>query len=452
MPTPDIAHLANTLRSVELAIPELEAGAERLISQCDEIIEKTWFRPDQDEQFAEWFTGFLNLRGVLWEHIDAAHEGVSVKLNQISSESDFQCFVIGFVAACHVVKLDRLLLERVATDSIIQRKLNEGIPQFNVPRKQYSRIFESFVDASNAHRIYQAVKFLDDKVGQIQALHSDPDVGSFVKNLDRYRSWLDESKRNYVRRLWIFIQHAFRRRGATIKQHAQFQILEASGRVVSEIVNKNEKHVTEQMRQQTRAVLRPGDVLVTRHRLALTNLFLPGFWPHSAVYVGDSDDRQRLGIEVSPEIAEKWQGDICTFEALKDGVKLRTLHNTLAVDSFVVLRPDLSDSGLKQGIERMVSHEGKQYNFDFDFFRSDRLVCTEVVYRAYDGIERMKFELSERAGRPTLAAEDLCDLALDSDLFQVVAICGVPGADGLVTDLAQATTLLKESYRKEASE
>jgi hypothetical protein len=56
---------------------------------------------------------------------------------------------------------------------------------------------------------------------------------------------------------------------------------------------------------------------------------------------------------------------------------------------------------------RAASHEGKGYNFDFDFLRSDRLVCTELVYRAFDGIGNVTIPLSERAGRPKLFAEDL---------------------------------------------
>jgi len=56
-------------------------------------------------------------------------------------------------------------------------------------------------------------------------------------------------------------------------------------------------------------------------------------------------------------------------------------------------------------LARGLSHEGKAYDFDFDFTRSDRMVCTEVVYRTYDGVGGMAFELKRRAVR--LGAEEL---------------------------------------------
>ncbi len=94
---------------------------------------------------------------------------------------------------------------------------------------------------------------------------------------------------------------------------------------------------------------------------------------------------------------------------------------------------------------RALTHEGKQYDFEFDFRRSDKLVCTEVIYRAYHGVGPIAFELKPRAGRVCLSAEDLLDAAVESTFFDVVAIYGVKGNRFATGDRAQ--TLLIESYR-----
>ena len=69
-----------------------------------------------------------------------------------------------------------------------------------------------------------------------------------------------------------------------------------------------------------------------------------------------------------------------------------------------------------------MAHEGKPYNFDFDFFNADRLVCTEVIYRAFDGLEGLNFPLVERSGRKTLSAEDILHFAITSQRFKPLAL------------------------------
>lgn len=54
---------------------------------------------------------------------------------------------------------------------------------------------------------------------------------------------------------------------------------------------------------------------------------------------------------------------------------------------------------------RALSHRGKGYDFDFDFTTPDRLVCTELIFRTYDGILRLP-EMRMIAGQPRLAAVD----------------------------------------------
>jgi len=441
-----ILRLAQTVYSIDESIPSLES---RFLSstELEEILQLGNIKPSLNEKIANWFAEFLSLRASLWEVIEETHAEVKVGLNNLETYNDYRYFVIGFTAACSVVRLDRLLLEEFATENLIQRKLNEGFPEKNILRKQYTRIYNSFVDIDNAQRMLKVMNYASRERNKIKTLQNDSVVGGLVQNLWRFRGYLDPSKQNYFERARHFVKHALKRRGATIKQHTEFKVLEASGRIFSEMVNKKGKLVTAEIRTQAQKILQPGDILVTRHKYALTNFFLPGYWPHAALYVGTQSERDIGEIIFPLNIQKKLHGHESTFEALKDGVLFRPLENTLAVDAFVILRPTISQDGIKKALERIAVHEGKKYNFDFDFFRSDRLVCTELMYRAYDGIEHINIELQERAGRPTLSAEDLLDLSLETDMFEPIAIYGANKNYQLITESETVRELLQESYR-----
>lgn len=58
-----------------------------------------------------------------------------------------------------------------------------------------------------------------------------------------------------------------------------------------------------------------------------------------------------------------------------------------------------------------MGHLGKPYDFEFDFNVSSRIVCTELVYRAFHARGGIEFKLTKRLGRWTLSADDLMDQA-----------------------------------------
>ena len=107
---------------------------------------------------------------------------------------------------------------------------------------------------------------------------------------------------------------------------------------------------------------------------------------------------------------------------MRDGVRIRSVASPLASDSVVLIRPCLERDHLAKGLARCLAHEGKPYDFDFDFRRSDRLVCTEVVYRAFDGLGTVHLPLVSRAGRPTLSGSDLIQMAREGQQFAPVGV------------------------------
>lgn len=58
-----------------------------------------------------------------------------------------------------------------------------------------------------------------------------------------------------------------------------------------------------------------GDVIITRHVTALTNLFIPGFWPHAALYVSTREQRTAAKFTFDPTKEQLWTDDHCVLEA-----------------------------------------------------------------------------------------------------------------------------------------
>ena len=409
--------LADSIRGLMVATTQLLDDAPSH-THLAVIIARGDFRPAEDEAIGFWFARYLTVRDNLW----AVNNEVRQEIDQ---KEDLRYFLSGYAAVCLLIRMDRVLLFRVGDHSLVQRKLNEAFPEYRIPRKQYTTIFSAFVDQANVLAIRDAIQFARKNRRKLLRLRDDPDVGFIAADLGELETSLNPSKRSYLKRAWSYVSHKWRRRGVVSVERTFAAVLEGFGRAASEMCERENKRVTPDVHQSMADFLQPGDVIVTRHAKALTNLFLPGFWPHAALYVGPPGQRVASGIKVGPDQEQLWRGDVCVLEALKDGVRLRPLSETLAVDTFVILRPNLEHGSINRAVERAMQHEGKMYNFDFDFFNSDRIVCTEVIYRAYDGLEDLAIPLCERAGRKTFSAEDLLDYALDTHTFTPVAIFGV---------------------------
>ena len=437
-------------RAVEalgLAVDELAAIVPDK-SMIESAVGRGHFRPDEEAALLSWFARFLTIRHGLWEVLGDVSRPVGGSVRRVLDLAGWRCFVLGYTSACLIVRLDLLLLEEIAGDSVTQRKLNEGSEMHRIPRKQYTAVFESFTDPTKAHSMDQAMRFARRHRKRLVAMAGDPVVSRLAADLEMREAVLEPSRRRYLSRLLAFLGHSFRRTGASARQQALFSALETGGRLASELRDHwTADRIDDRARCDLEKLLRPGDVLVTRHDHAFTNLFLPGYWPHAALYVGSEADRRHMGIELDSEREARWTGDRRVLEALKDGVLFRPLEETLAVDAVAVIRPQLDETELARAIERVAQHEGKLYDFDFDFFRSDRLVCTEVIYRAYDGLGPMRLPLTERSGRPTLSAEDLLDLSVDGEGFEPVAVCGAPTCMETLIEGEATRDAIRRSYR-----
>jgi hypothetical protein len=195
--------------------------------------------------------------------------------------------------------------------------------------------------------------------------------------------------------------------------------------------------IGESLQTELVAQLEPGDILLSRKNWYVSNVGLPGFWPHAMLYIGDPEQftayfddpdvrawvREQSGEDIgfATYLERRWPSRWLRYsfedhgqpyrviEAVSEGVSFSTMDHA-AGDYLVAFRPRLSKLAKAQAIAEAFTYIDRPYDFDFDFATDHALVCTEVVWRAYrpaQGKAGLELGLVELAGRPTLPANDL---------------------------------------------
>jgi hypothetical protein len=191
-----------------------------------------------------------------------------------------------------------------------------------------------------------------------------------------------------------------------------------------------------------RQMLEPGDILLERREWYASNVGIPGFWPHAALYIGSVDERRKYFTE--PEV-QNWvlaegatDGNLETLlkrrypkayeksitlqreghmprvvEAMEEGVSFTTLEHSAAADSLVILRPLLPKTAKARAVLRSFHYSGRPYDFNFDFRTDSALVCSELVYKAYEktnGAPGLGLPTAKVMGRQLLSPNDIARL------------------------------------------
>lgn len=156
-----------------------------------------------------------------------------------------------------------------------------------------------------------------------------------------------------------------------------------------------------------KAKLEPGDIILERRNWYLSNIGLPGFWPHAALFIGtQSQIVQALGDDIEVKRAfgdlgahfakvypKAWASlaerdhaghEHCVIEAISEGVSSASIEHSCAADYVAALRPRVTPLMRARAIERTLSYWGRPYDFNFDFATDDQVVCSELVVKAYE--------------------------------------------------------------------
>jgi hypothetical protein len=343
---------------------------------------------------------------------------------ELDGAAEAESFYAGYAASLTQYRYALEFLEITSGNTALDKLLDEAVPDIGVKTGGYSKFKFQFLNAG------RGLEFAAREIvfASYARKHTPPDK---------------ETLRAHAKRVWemgrgrgqkMTVQNAtkiVRRLGFNAWLPIQAGVSEWMGD--TKVYRVKTSLVTPE--QIARLKLEPGDILLERRDWYLSNIGLPGFWPHAALYVGTPEERQKYFDD--PEVkawvkkqseesgdfeallqrsyrdAYEWTGKsehghpYRVLEAVSEGVVFTTIEHSASADTIAVLRPKKSKKEKAAALYRAMYYVGRPYDFNFDFDTDASLVCTELVCKAYEpntDSSGLKFPVETMLGRKVVPA------------------------------------------------
>lgn len=441
--------LAGVIRGLTDLESTFRAFEQELISG-----DRSYYRPADDDEIRRMLTSFLSLRTALVRTLlyYERHDQVAAE------ELRLRALLLHYTSAALLYDYSARFVLAFEESGQAQAKLNEAEPRWDLPAGTYDRIRQHLAHVTHREWLVKGWNHYHETMPRWQEFGQGPSsegpAGLFhqrIAEAGERTAELGARILNFkVATAWSDLRNFFD--GSYYRASAAISTIVGDARLRAP--RDGTALVTPELLDRLRPLLRPGDVLIERRNWYLSNAFLPGYWPHAALYVGSREELMELGLGDHSEVVDRLdrfsgsddQGyPFRIIESVSEGVIFTSLeHSAGEADAVVVLRPQVSDDQRRAAIARAFSHEGKPYDFDFDFFSSDKLVCTEVIYRAYGDV--IDFPLEEILGRQTLPAINIIESWAEDGPWKMIAF--IDGDDSTGTAKWADESTLRESLSR----
>lgn len=402
-----------TLRNVIQGLTELEQRMGETMAALGRR-EAGSYTQAEDNRIRALLQSYLNYRSVLLRLLGYYSSFETVPREDLS----LKAFLLAYGSGLMLFREGILLVTTFRDRPPARAKLNEPEPVWGIPPGIFEVVYSNITSPTNVRLLGEAWEYYSARLPRM--VHYGLTEGSeFAWLHDVVRAqqrFIEEKSVNIWAGKWDILWrkvHALGRRPA-------YNAVALMGTFTSQTkIWIAEPLITPAQVQALKRVLQPGDIMLERRNWYLSNGFLPGFWPHMALYVGAPEDLEGRGLLTHPLVQRHLEQyrkpdrnghERRVIEAVASGVIFSSLEEMAAADHLAILRPRVSEARKNAAIVRAFSHYGKPYDFDFDFFSTDRLVCTELVYRAYDETlegERVGLPLVRILGRDTLPPDEV---------------------------------------------
>ena len=364
---------------------------------------------EQERDIAEAYGRYLSLRKALF-HI--AFRNMSY--GELEGRQSHESFLLAYGAGLALYRNAVLFVMVFKDQPNARRKLNEGMPTIGIPPGMFEEMYGNITARDNVQLVLEGIEEFEERRAEIEGLEllGSPEMSGLLARLDRYERELGEAyaKLGEGRKDVLWTRAKSRVSSRAYRAQSMISMMVSHIRSPLHSPGLSPKSINGDIRPE----LEPGDILLTTREGYLSNAFLPGNWGHAALYLGSADELRALGdnpkldaalAEVGYEGVDNDGAPYAAIEAIGEGVRLSSLEFALDANVLAVLRPKLSKQQKQDAAVAALALEGTPYDFAFDVFSQDKIICTELVYRAYSPHLDGGFELV--MGRKTLKPDGM---------------------------------------------
>jgi hypothetical protein len=346
-------------------------------------------------------------------------------------------FALAFAAMCERQRLALAFVDVTQDKPQFEKLFDEGEPALGIPRGAYARLKYEVVHVDDVSTLMSAFQYHKVLAKTAYGRVKEEGLRTFVKEAIDVR-YAEVQERLQKRGVKLFAKQGkdiLKDTGHKAWFPVQAEVAEQMGD--TKVRRRHDVLIDAAFVDQVVAQTRTGDILVERQNWYLSNVGLPGFWPHAQLWLGapaelaaffDGDVEveraygKRFVQHLVDAYPDAWRAYATpdehgaphrVVEAISEGVSFTTAEHALHADYSAAMRPRLSKLDVARAVERAFGYAGRPYDFDFDFYTDQTLVCSELVYKAYEprtGVQGLQLPLERVVGRMTLGPNSIVRL------------------------------------------
>lgn len=339
-----------------------------------------------------------------------------------------RAFFVGYSAYIASYENGIQMVDLVGQNSLIETILNDRNIKLGISDGMYSHLKWNVLHLNDVLRLtagYGNLKFLD----SVYEKNNNKDKYSYLfKYIDKaFKDSTGKLKDGAA--IWFPVNaiNVFKEKSYTAWFPIQKGVATQMGN--TRLTSRHDNFVTESQIIEMKKNMNPGDIILERRNWYTSNMGIPGFWPHVALYVGDWEEFQDYfsGNEIDEYLAENnfltidklvrdanqefyndyKKNKFDVIEAIAPGVVLNTLNKSAKADYVGVVRPKLKKEDKLKALLFSMTHYKKEYDYNFNFITDSQLVCSEFAYKTYNSF--INLDLVSHAGRSIYTATQFAE-------------------------------------------